>query len=203
MAYIDKYGIEFSGDRKTLVRCPEDFKGNYIVPDSVTSIEEGAFFGCSGLTNVIIPNSVTFINWWTFQGCSSLTSVCIPNSVTNIGMCAFKDCVRLTNVNIPDSVKLIQAWAFSGCASLTRVSIPNSVTSIGEDVFVKCRNLKEVKIIGEGPLVDILKEQLPSSVRITIEAPSISQKSHTCRKCGCSGIPADALFCPECGTKLS
>ena len=38
MAYIDKYGVEFSDDRKTLVKCPKVFKGEYIIPNSVTSM---------------------------------------------------------------------------------------------------------------------------------------------------------------------
>ena len=46
-----------------------------IIPNSVTSIGEGAFLGCSGLTSVTIPNSVTSIGDYAFLGCSGLTSV--------------------------------------------------------------------------------------------------------------------------------
>ena len=40
-----------------------------IIPNSVTSIEERAFYGCSGLTSVTIPNSVTSIGHDAFIGC--------------------------------------------------------------------------------------------------------------------------------------
>ncbi len=78
MAYIDKYGVEFSDDRKTLVRCPKVFKGEYTIPNSVTSIGDGAFFGCTGLISVTIPNSVTSIGFAAFSDCTGLTSIIVP-----------------------------------------------------------------------------------------------------------------------------
>ena len=68
------------------------------IPNSVTSIELGAFSGCSGLTSITIPNSVTSIGEVAFHGCSSLTSITIPNSVTSIGEKAFAKCSYLENV---------------------------------------------------------------------------------------------------------
>ena len=44
MAYFDKYGVEFSDDRKTLIKCPEDFQGEYIVPEETETIN-GDFAG--------------------------------------------------------------------------------------------------------------------------------------------------------------
>ena len=45
------------------------------IPDSVTTIREGAFALCESLTSVTIPDSVTTIGYDAFYGCSSLTSV--------------------------------------------------------------------------------------------------------------------------------
>ena len=51
-----------------------------------------------GCKNTSIPNSVTSIGDKAFQGCSGLTSVTIPNSVTSIGNYAFSDCSSLTSI---------------------------------------------------------------------------------------------------------
>ena len=87
------------------------------------------------ITNLIIPNSVTSIGNGTFGGCSGLTSVTIPNSVTSIGVNAFSGCSSLTSVTIPNNVKSIGSSAFNSCSGLTSVTIGSGVTSIGHNAF--------------------------------------------------------------------
>ncbi len=117
-----------------------------VIPNSVTSIGQRAFSGCSSLTSVTIPNSVTSIGDSAFRGCTSLTSVTIGNSVTSIGSGAFENCTSLTSVTIPNSVTSIGSQTFSGCTSLTSITIPNSVTSIGIQTFYGCTNLTSITI---------------------------------------------------------
>ena len=118
----------------------------YTIPDSVTTIGDEAFYGCSSLTSVTIPDSVTTIGDSAFRGCSSLTSVTIPEGVTTIGEEAFYNCSSLTSVTIPDSVTTIGGWAFYDCSSLTSVTIPDSVTTIGDSAFAGCSSLTSVYI---------------------------------------------------------
>ena len=117
-----------------------------IIPNSVTTIGNYAFYYCSGLTSVSIPNSVTFIGSYAFKDCSGLTSVTIPDSVTSIGNFAFCLCSGLTSVIIGNSVNSIGYNAFSFCKSLKSVTIPNSVTSIGGDAFYYCSGLTSITI---------------------------------------------------------
>lgn len=107
------------------------------IPNSVTSIGGGAFWGCS-LTSIEIPESVTEIGAGAFGSCASLTSVTIPKSITRLEGVIFADCTSLTNVEIPDGVTSIGNFAFGGCSSLTNVEIPESVTNIGDDAFASC-----------------------------------------------------------------
>ena len=52
----------------------------------------------SEIKDLVIPNSVTSIGDYAFYGCSGLTSVTIPNSVTSIGEDAFEYCSELKNL---------------------------------------------------------------------------------------------------------
>ena len=56
----------------------------------------------NGVTEAVIPDSVTSIGDWAFYGCSSLSSITIPDSVTEIGFGAFYGCNSLSSVTIPD-----------------------------------------------------------------------------------------------------
>jgi hypothetical protein len=71
---------------------------NTIIPNSVTSIGNYAFFKCSNLTSVTIPDSVTSIGDYAFDYCNGLTSITIPSSVTSIGNGAFSNCENLTSI---------------------------------------------------------------------------------------------------------
>ncbi len=65
---------------------------NTVIPSSVTSIGDKAFYGCTGLTSITIPNGVTNIGSYAFADCSSLSPVTIPESVIKIGDVAFQNC---------------------------------------------------------------------------------------------------------------
>ena len=119
---------------------------NTIIPNNVTSIGEGAFAGCSGLTSIIIPNSVTNIGSYAFSGCSGLTSITIPSSVTSIGEYAFQNCSGLSSITIPNSITSIGEYAFQGCNSLSSITIPNNITSIGEYAYDGCSGLTSITI---------------------------------------------------------
>ena len=116
------------------------------IPDSVTSIGAYAFCNCSNLTSITIPEGITSIGNYTFYGCKSLTSITIPDSVTSIGSDAFSNCSSLTSVTIPDSVTSIRGYAFSGCTSLTSITIPDSITSIDSGAFEGCSSLTSITI---------------------------------------------------------
>ena len=120
-----------------------------IIPNSVKSIEDLAFYGCTNLTSIIIPNSVKSIGYSVFEYCESLKSVIIPNSIKSIENWAFKYCENLESIVIPNSVESIGTDAFWCCRSLKLVEIPDSVQNIEYKAFYECENLKSLSFKGK------------------------------------------------------
>ncbi|MGN0633021.1 MAG: leucine-rich repeat protein [Oscillospiraceae bacterium] len=145
--YSSENGVLFNKNKYELIRYPiGNSQTTYTIPDSVSSIGEGAFIDCTSLTSVIIPDRVTRIGGFAFENCTSLTSVIIPDSVTNIEDYLFTGCTSLASVTIPDSVKSIGAYAFSDCTSLNSINIPDRITSIESNTFNNCTSLKSITI---------------------------------------------------------
>ena len=138
---------------------------NTTIPNTVTTIDSGAFRNCTSLTSITIPASVIYIGNTAFFGsglesitfaegsqltaiggvdfrgsfgfCTSLTSITIPASVTTIGWCVFDGCSGLKSITFAEGSQLttIGSGAFRNCTSLTNITIPASVTTIGELAF--------------------------------------------------------------------
>ena len=91
-------GTLLSKDRTVLIGCPPGKTGDYSVPESVTTIGEGAFYFCEGLTRVRIPDKTTTIGGLAFLECSNLGSVVCGTGVATIGEAAFLGCRNLSGV---------------------------------------------------------------------------------------------------------
>ena len=136
--FIYEGDVLFNKDKSEIVSFRNQKIESYIIPDSVTSIGDDAFCGCSSLSNIVIPNGVTSIGEGAFSRCSSLSNIVIPNSVISIGDWAFSCCRSLFSIVIPDSVSSIGDCTFSCCRSLSSIVIPDSVFSIGICAFMDC-----------------------------------------------------------------
>jgi len=134
--------------------------------DSVTSVGKHAFYNCKSLTSLTIPESVTSIEEFTFEGCtrlnitwyynptltersfiSYLKNVIIPNSVTSIEENAFENYTRLTSVTIEKNITTIGNGAFQGCTSLTSINVASGNANYISDQGVLYNKNRTVLIL--------------------------------------------------------
>ena len=129
------------------------------IPDSVKSIGESAFRGCSNLKNITIGNGVKSIGEDAFCNCSSLKSIYFNGDIANWckinGLNYLMSSSRTLYIDgnkiagdliIPYGVTSISDYAFYKCSSLTSITIGNGVKSIGRSAFEGCTSLTSVTI---------------------------------------------------------
>ena len=167
----------FSDSSRTNLLAYIGSGGSVSIPSTVTSIGNGAFYGCTGLTSITIPQRVTSIGNYAFGNCTGLSTVnyyadsCIyfgeyqnwafsGSSVSNVNIGsdvkiipeeAFAGSHNLRSVIIPDSVNYIGVGAFGTCSMLDSVVIGSSVASIDSYAFENCPNLNYVKVYCNTP----------------------------------------------------
>ena len=88
--FIYEDNILFNKDKSRIISFRNQKLTAYVIPSSVTRIEDRAFSRCKSLVEVVIQNSVTSIGDRAFCGCKFLAKVVIPDSVTSIGDSAFR-----------------------------------------------------------------------------------------------------------------
>lgn len=131
--------IYFDEATGTITACDKSVTAAVIPSEingvAVIGIGYYAFTDGTSLTTVTIPDSVTSVDEGAFYGCESLTSVTIGKGVERIGEFAFYHCTGLTTVTIPESVTMLEQGAFYECANLKSVYFLGDAPKIGSWVF--------------------------------------------------------------------
>ena len=144
---------------------------NTIIPNSVTSIGLGAFYGCRSLVSIAIPDGVKSIGREAFYNCKSLTSITIPKGVRSIESRTFYYCSSLSSIAIPNSVTSIGDLAFAECSALTTITIPSYVQSIDYEAFAGCSSLVDFHVNAKIPPTLRSSEVFPSHLK-TVYIPT-------------------------------
>ena len=206
-----------------------------VVPEGIARIGEKAFGSNKNITNVILPGSLKSIRDYAFYGCENLVSVAIakngeeqtsepecrakvfedknaasetslaqyivedpvkeiPEDVACIGNFAFCNCSSLVSIEFPVEIKEIGYCAFSGCVSLTKADIPNCVTDIQEGAFSRCESLESMEF--PESLHEIKGFTFDGCIRLkTIKFSGKLVKIYSAAFQGCSGL--EEVILPE------
>lgn len=127
-----------------------------ILPDTLSTIGEKAFYGCSGLKSIRFGKSVSAIGTGAFSLCSGLENIALhsENEIYQLQ----DNCLihkqdqtlvlgcKTSRIPADGSVTQIGAFAFEGCTSLSEIAIPDTISHIGEGAFRDCNGLKTVKL---------------------------------------------------------
>lgn len=158
------------------------------LPAGITTIPAFAFFNCRSLLSAVIPDTVLSVGEGAFGGCTQLASISLPftgqtkggSENTHLGFIfgekvynpsgyryesdnetyvpaslktvkvtgtapiaarAFALCTNLTEVLLPDGLTSVGRAAFAQ-SGIVRMTIPESVTSVGMSAFLKCDSLE-------------------------------------------------------------
>jgi uncharacterized protein YukE len=141
--------VQYLGLKKS-VSVPSELDG---LPVTHIGPECFAMVWRSSLESITLPDSVTTIHNGAFRGCQSVRELRLPDGLKYIGNYAFAFMSSLENVRIPKGVISIGTGAFRNCNSLISVEIPDSTLRIGNDCFYRCRYLETVRV-GNG-VIDI------------------------------------------------
>ena len=139
MVYHDNTNLSNYPDK---IIIPRTYEGK-----PVTAVANSGFINNTKIKSVILPSSITSLGQQAFYGCTSLIEVSLELSsmMTIISTKSFAECTALTSVKLPDAITTIATQAFYKCSQLENISIPQTVSSIGAQAFKLCSKLTSVK----------------------------------------------------------
>lgn len=141
-------GITLSNNLQTIGK--NAFNGrrsvrNFVFPNSLVTIGEGAFANCVS-AEFSFGSNIETIGKDAFLNCVSMQNITIPNSTTSLGESAFKNCSGATVLSIGSGLKTINNYTFTNCSSLKRIDVPDNVQNIGFNVFDGCTSASAATI---------------------------------------------------------
>ena len=103
------------------------------VEEGITELAPVMFADCP-LTQVDLPNTLTTIQDGAFYNCTKLKEITLPNSVTQLGEGVFQGCSSLSQVRLSENLKTLPTSTFDGCKALTEFDFAG-ITEIGSEAF--------------------------------------------------------------------
>ncbi len=134
------------------------------LPNTLQTIQDAAFIGCTALKSIFIPKNVSYIGEEApFFFCDALKKIEVDKANPNYDSRNNSNCIIQTkkgavlvgcmNSVIPTDpdVTSIAPAAFIACTGLEKITIPANITKIGKRAFYYCNNLKELSCLSPTP----------------------------------------------------
>ncbi len=134
-AFVTVDGVTYNKDMTKVISCRKDKTGDYVMPETVEEIAEGAFMNTK-LNSVVVSPKVTEIVYRAFASCASLTSVTLPEGLISIEQSAFEQTFALEDINLPEGLQYIGFYSFYK-TGVNNLSIPGSVERIENKAFYR------------------------------------------------------------------
>ena len=149
-------GILYNHDMTVLLECPTFRTGTVIVPETVDTVEMGAFGYCALLTEIQLPSRLRAIKGYGFCYCIGLQSMILPDSLSYIGSGAFAGFPALHSVS-PGNPYFVVVDSVLFNKSMTRLIhypifksgpyvVPESVEVLTASAFESCSGLTSLTL---------------------------------------------------------
>ena len=140
---------KYFGDGHAVLRIPAEIEG---LP--VAMIDEKCFENHAEIRKVILPETISTIGDHAFYGCTGLSEINFPSALRKIDGWAFSE-TNLTEAILPENVGTLGYGAFYSCLKLERVVVPEKVSYIGENTFRQCPRLISVALLAPDPEIHL------------------------------------------------
>ncbi|MBR4457522.1 MAG: leucine-rich repeat protein [Clostridia bacterium] len=130
-----------------------------VIPEGVTSVQDGAFYANYKLTSVIFPSTITYVGGNPFRFCTALEKFTVqPDhaylaTIDNVlfskpdrRLICYPKSLSATSYEIPRGIRIIGMYAFAECSQLTNITIPDTVTTLEGNAFYSCSGLSRIDL---------------------------------------------------------
>ena len=170
-------GVLFDKHKTKLIRYPAGKAGApYTVPPSVKVLGDRSFYHSDNLTSLILPDGLTTVEDGGLGFCRNLKTVYIPSSLTSIGgyFLAFS---KVEDVKIPEGVTELNHQFLDSCSALKTLELPASLTTPGWLFCTGCTALQTVTCKAETPPAlesNAFENVILAGVTLKVPAASVS-----------------------------
>lgn len=124
--------------------CNIEFENYYSIKPNPLYSAHNLYLNGELVTNLVIPDGVVSVNNYAFYYCTGLTSITIPDSVTSIDNNAFTRCDKLETITFGNGMTKIQSQLFESNSKIKKIYIPKSITIIYNNAFAKANNITDI-----------------------------------------------------------